>query len=425
MGFSFVHCSDIHLGKGEDERRVQDFIDSFEDVINTAVDEKVDAFLIAGDLFDMKNISPPVMVETTDLVRHLVSNGIIPVLIEGNHDRMINGSSSWSDYLSEVEGAITLKPSLSKANEVLFEEWSSEKKTGSYVNLKGYNIYGAGYPGFRYKKYFNSLRYYLEKTKNNILLLHAGCVRNEQEYLHILGAIPLEDLLPIFKETVYTALGHIHSAYCISERGDFYHPQEDIDIPIQFKAFNPGAPETLNISEANYKKGFFVVSFDDAGNRKVGFRRSRRRPVVDLKIENQEYLLDRITMEIENGLKKFSLKSNPVLRVNITGSGEVDQEEIRNFLGKRFSPLRLEINDLTPLNLEREEMSSEDISVDDVEREVLKRLLRENNLDSQLYSFILDMKEGTIDIEHDEEIKGIVERLLVKRKDEDKEDISE
>ena len=57
--------------------------------------------------------------------------------------------------------------------------------------------------------------------------------------------------------------------------------------------------------------------------------------------------------------------------------------------------------------------------------EVRKRLLRVNSLASQLYSFILDMKEGTIDIEHDEEIEGIVERLLVKGKDEDKEDIAE
>ncbi len=85
-----LHTSDIHLddriGEGEEESPAQR---GFKTVINHAIDERVDLFLLAGDLFDHNRVKAPCLeFATTQLARlHC------PVLmITGNHDCMADYS---------------------------------------------------------------------------------------------------------------------------------------------------------------------------------------------------------------------------------------------------------------------------------------------------------------------------------------------
>ena len=63
-----LHCSDLHLGrrpvggKGEfSEKRYLDYFNAFEQCVDIAIREKVDLFIMSGDIFDRKEIVPEVL----------------------------------------------------------------------------------------------------------------------------------------------------------------------------------------------------------------------------------------------------------------------------------------------------------------------------------------------------------------------------
>ena len=54
----FLHCGDLHIGAGRGDGREEDFATAFLEVAALAVDRQVDFVLIAGDLFDRREINP-------------------------------------------------------------------------------------------------------------------------------------------------------------------------------------------------------------------------------------------------------------------------------------------------------------------------------------------------------------------------------
>ena len=67
-----LHCSDIHLGKKPfgtkefSQKRYLDFFNAFEQATDRGIEKEVDIFLITGDLFDKKELSP----DTLDTVSY-------------------------------------------------------------------------------------------------------------------------------------------------------------------------------------------------------------------------------------------------------------------------------------------------------------------------------------------------------------------
>lgn len=57
-GMRFLHCGDLHIGAGRGDGREEDFATAFLEVAALAVDRQVDFVLIAGDLFDRREINP-------------------------------------------------------------------------------------------------------------------------------------------------------------------------------------------------------------------------------------------------------------------------------------------------------------------------------------------------------------------------------
>lgn len=83
----FLHTSDWHLGRPiRGISRQPEFEEALERVAEIAEQEKVDALLISGDIFD--TFSPPAEAEQLlyETLRRLVMNGIGIVSIAGNHD---------------------------------------------------------------------------------------------------------------------------------------------------------------------------------------------------------------------------------------------------------------------------------------------------------------------------------------------------
>ncbi|HEX7071066.1 MAG TPA: exonuclease SbcCD subunit D, partial [Rhodothermales bacterium] len=89
----FLHIGDVHLDttflcRTETLRaRLRDGLrTAFGRAVDCAVSEQVDAFLIAGDLFDNDNLSFRTEELLIDELKRLDANGITTVYVSGNHD---------------------------------------------------------------------------------------------------------------------------------------------------------------------------------------------------------------------------------------------------------------------------------------------------------------------------------------------------
>lgn len=92
MTTRLLHMSDTHLGKrqyGSDLRR-EDFADAFEQAIQYAIDENVDAVIHTGDLFDTRDPSLPDLNGCIDGLDQLRTAEIPFYGIVGNHERKMD-----------------------------------------------------------------------------------------------------------------------------------------------------------------------------------------------------------------------------------------------------------------------------------------------------------------------------------------------
>lgn len=90
-----LHFADLHLGMENygsfDTRtglstRVRDYLRVFDQVVDYAIAEQVDAVLFAGDAFKNRDPSPTIQREFAKRVHRLASAGLPAVLLVGNHD---------------------------------------------------------------------------------------------------------------------------------------------------------------------------------------------------------------------------------------------------------------------------------------------------------------------------------------------------
>jgi exonuclease SbcD len=92
MPLKVLHTADIHLGakfvglgrKGPEQRA--QLLETFGAVADLAIKEKVDLFLIAGDLFDSNHVSKDLLERSASLLANLGDNGIPVCISPGTHD---------------------------------------------------------------------------------------------------------------------------------------------------------------------------------------------------------------------------------------------------------------------------------------------------------------------------------------------------
>jgi exonuclease SbcD len=83
----FLHTADWHVGKPLRGRsRMEEYAAALEEVASIAIDRKVDAVLMAGDVFDSPAPPPEAEKLVYDFLARLVPEKIAAVVIAGNHD---------------------------------------------------------------------------------------------------------------------------------------------------------------------------------------------------------------------------------------------------------------------------------------------------------------------------------------------------
>ena len=166
--FRFIHCSDLHIDspfKGLasqvpalNERLRESTFQSFHKIVKLAVEERVDAVLIAGDIFDGDDRSLQAQLKFRRGLLELSEKNIPSFIVHGNHDP----SNSWSRKLDWPEGTTIF----------------SDKEVESFPIARHGNtlawIYGISFPR---KEVHENLAIKFKKNKKKgfaIGLLHAN-----------------------------------------------------------------------------------------------------------------------------------------------------------------------------------------------------------------------------------------------------------
>lgn len=248
-----LHLSDLHLGKRvngfsmlEDQRVI------LTQIVDLAEEEKVDAVLLAGDLYD-KPVPPAEAVTLLDRFLTRLSGGGIPVFaISGNHDsperlafatRLLAGEGihltaqyqgPQPPFLLQDEYGDVAIYALPYLKPALVRHWNPEADIASYEEAVSYALG----------------QWAVDKTQRNVLLAHqfvTGGVTCESEERSVGGVDQIP--APLFAAFDYVALGHLHG------------PQSVGRPTLRYS----GSPLKYSFSECGHEKSVTLVTLKEKG----------------------------------------------------------------------------------------------------------------------------------------------------------------
>lgn len=248
------HLSDLHLGKSVHEFPMledQEYI--LKVILNIADEEKPQAILISGDVFD-RTVAPTEALRVFDnFLDGIVRRNIEVFIISGNHDsadrlafgsRLMEGSGV---HISPVYNG-TIKP-------FTLSDKLGELDVYLMPFLKPVQV-KRFYPEHEISSWTDAVHIVIEHmeidvSKRNILLAHqfvTGAETSESEEINIGGADNVD--AEAFAPFDYVALGHLHGPQSISKPTVRYC----------------GSPLKYSFSETAHRKSISVVEFEDKGN---------------------------------------------------------------------------------------------------------------------------------------------------------------
>jgi DNA repair exonuclease SbcCD nuclease subunit len=239
MPFRFVHTADIHLDSPLKSLALRDpalaaLVDSatrqtFERIVDLCLDERVDALLIAGDLYDGDQTSMKTAAFLGAQLRTLSEAGIRVCLIRGNHDAR-------SRITKQLDLPDSVQTYSTRTAEVL--------KIPSSDGAPAIAIHGTSFPSGSVP---NSLLPRFDgpiADHVNIGMLHASPDGSEGHDVY--APVAIADLAAHGFD--YWALGHIHQR-------NVYH-----DDPL---IVMPGIPQGRHVNEAGAKSVTLATVHDD------------------------------------------------------------------------------------------------------------------------------------------------------------------
>ena len=251
----FLHVSDLHLGiKLMDVDLIEDQKYILEKIIKVAVDKKVDAILIAGDVYD--RIMP--RVEATSLLDEfltkLCENNIAVFMISGNHDQ-VERLSFGSKIFKNSNIYISERYSKSQKQVVVSDEFGNINiyllPFVKPINIKTeFGVENDISYDAAIKMAIDNFG--IDYTKRNIILSHqfiAGSKVCESESFSVGGSDQVAG--SHFENFDYVALGHLHTPQIVSK-----------NVHIRYS----GSPIKLSFSEVKLDKVAILIDIKEKGN---------------------------------------------------------------------------------------------------------------------------------------------------------------
>jgi exonuclease SbcD len=260
----FLHTSDWHLGRSLHRADLRDAQSAFLDhLVEIARAERVDAVLVAGDVYD--RAVPPVdaVALCEQALIRLRETGARVILISGNHDsaRRLGFSST----LIDAAGVhLRTRPAALADPVVLNDDHGLVTVYGIPYLEPAVGLPAAGPPAEpRVRSHAAVLGHAVDKiradantrgTVRTVVMAHAwvaGGAGSESERDISLGGVG-QVPAPIFDGFSYVALGHLHGQQTLAEHLRY-----------------SGSPLPYSFSEAGHKKGSWLVEVGVAGKIRV------------------------------------------------------------------------------------------------------------------------------------------------------------
>lgn len=312
----FLHVADVHLGydRYDSPERTQDFAYALMDALEKyAIAPRVDFVLIAGDLFEHKNVLPATLDQAQACLEKLKQANIPVLAIEGNHDNHPYGTkASWLNYLADWDWLILLEPNENAAvGEPIFDLWTPATRRGGYIDLDcGVRVIGSYWYGSSAPQAIQGLaaglRHLPPTTTPTVMMFHHGL---EGQIARYSGALRYADLLPLKEAGVdYLALGHIHKNYTYDNW-----------------IFNPGSVEANSIAESQEQnpRGVYFVEINEQGITAELKRDYTQRPILrvnlDAKKQWTKSQLEEATVALIESVMQAGKTQAAIVELRISG----------------------------------------------------------------------------------------------------------
>ena len=288
LHFADAHIDMANYGRHDPEtglpQRVMDFLKSLDEIVQTAIEEKVDLVIFAGDAYKDRSPAPTFQREWGKRIMQLSRAGIPTLLLTGNHD--ISPSTGRAHAIQEFETLEVqhvhvldtpqfLGPSELEGLQVqvLTLPWVSRSGLMASLELEGTDpskVYEA-----LEERLSDLVETWLSEADTNlpiILTAHAsveGAKYGSERMVMLGNDLVLPPALVKDPRLDYVALGHIHKPQNLNEQG---HP------PVIY----PGSIERVDFGEAGDKK-YFILAEVAKGETSVTWRELKNiRPFIDL-----------------------------------------------------------------------------------------------------------------------------------------------
>ncbi|AVK63998.1 exonuclease sbcCD subunit D [Lactobacillus sp. CBA3606] len=253
----FLHTADWHIGKklhGFDLAAEQQA--AYQQIKQIAIDEQVDAVVIAGDLYDQSIPSERAVTQLDDMLIDLNLKAKLPVLaISGNHDSAtrLRTGSPWfqaTNYYLNTTLSQAVTPVEFEDTQFFLLPYFEPFAARQYFDDPHLTTALAGM-----KRLVAAMVARFDPAKKHVLVAHffaAGSEHVDSETKITVGglnAIPVDLLAPFD----YVALGHLHGK-------DALHAER-----VRYS----GSPVKFSVSEAQQQKGVWIV---DTAPFKVTFK---------------------------------------------------------------------------------------------------------------------------------------------------------
>ena len=248
-----LHFADIHIGmenygKLDPETglstRLLDFFKTFDFIVDTAISEKVDAVVFAGDAYKTRDPNPTQQRGFGERIKKIAKAGIPVVLVIGNHDTPnAEGKANTLDIYSALE---------------IDNVWISRKPELLEISTNSGNLQIITLPWLHkdeYKSVGDKLKSLYDKIKSNspaIFLSHCeveGASYGSEKGMAIANDVTVPLPLLQDKRLSYVALGHIHKHQVLSKN------------PLVVYA---GSPHRIDFGEEKEDKGICLVTLSEA-----------------------------------------------------------------------------------------------------------------------------------------------------------------
>ncbi len=329
MSLKILHTSDLHLeakldflGEKSEEHRKQ-LLNTFENLISKAIEDKYDLVLIAGDLFDTPFPSERVKSVVLENFRKLSDNKIYLAVIAGNHDRLEQGSvymdSRFLDFNSEY-----------------IHIFDNPEVTEWVIAPFDLTIHGVSLS--KQKEIASPLSKIKTKatTRFSLGLLHGSVDLISQSANN-----------PIKKEALaklnfnYTALGDWHSSLQISDKPSIWY----CGSPELIHVDQTGAGSFLSVSLGEETK-VVPIKIGKMDSVKIELDISGAKTITDLDIKWRQ-------LGLQNPGEKF-------IQLNLTGTktltAKFDENDLKEYFTRKAYYLKLK--DLSKLELTEDELEN-------------------------------------------------------------------